>query len=113
MVRNEKLVHPEWVILLVKINHLLLTTNSAVNIILYSYKVPSLSHQFIQIIHLFKSEYHPNQRRGLCVCNYLWHKEHSYRRQFGTSVRFSTFDQLQHIFYNSLIVMSQMGLFCA
>ena len=50
MVRNEKLVHPEWVILLVKINHLLLTTNSAVNIILYSYKVPSLSHQFIKII---------------------------------------------------------------
>ena len=63
--------------------------------------------------HSFKSEYHLNQRRGLCVCNYLWHKEHSYRRQFGTSVRFSTFDQLQHIFYNSLIVMSQMGLFCA
>ena len=39
MVRKEKLVHPEWVILLVKINHLLLTINSAVNIILYSYKV--------------------------------------------------------------------------
>ena len=39
MVRNEELVHPEWVMLLVKINHLLLTINSAVNILLYSYKV--------------------------------------------------------------------------
>ena len=39
MVRNEDLVHPEWVMLLVKINHLLLTINSAVNILLYSYKV--------------------------------------------------------------------------
>ena len=42
MVRNGsefELVHPDWVMLLVKINHLLLTINSAVNIILYSYKV--------------------------------------------------------------------------
>ena len=42
MVRNEDLVHPEWVMLLVKINHLLLTINSAVNILLYSYKVAGL-----------------------------------------------------------------------
>ena len=38
------LVHPDWVMLLVKINHLLLTINSAVNIILYSYKVLILAY---------------------------------------------------------------------
>ena len=47
MVRNgseSDLVHPDWVMLLVKINHLLLTINSAVNIILYSYKVLILAY---------------------------------------------------------------------
>jgi hypothetical protein len=40
MVRHGRLKeHPGWVMILVKINHLLLTINSAANIIIYSYKV--------------------------------------------------------------------------
>ena len=31
--------HPLWVMLMVKVNHLLLTINSAANIIIYSIKV--------------------------------------------------------------------------
>jgi hypothetical protein len=43
MVRHGELTeHPDWVMLLVKINHLLLTINSATNIIIYSYKVTKL-----------------------------------------------------------------------
>jgi len=39
MVRFGKLSeHPEWIMLLVKVNHLLLTINSATNIVIYSYK---------------------------------------------------------------------------
>ena len=39
MVRHGERVHPTWVMMLVKVNHLLLTINSATNILLYSYKV--------------------------------------------------------------------------
>ena len=39
MVRHGERVHPMWVMILVKVNHLLLTINSATNILLYSYKV--------------------------------------------------------------------------
>ena len=35
--------HPAWVMILVKVNHVLLTINSATNIVIYSYKV----HQFV------------------------------------------------------------------
>ena len=31
--------HPAWVMILVKVNHVLLTINSATNIVIYSYKV--------------------------------------------------------------------------
>ena len=31
--------HPAWILILVKVNHLLLAINSAVNILIYSYKV--------------------------------------------------------------------------
>ena len=40
MVRYGELKEPPaWVMMLVKINHLLLTVNSAANILIYSYKV--------------------------------------------------------------------------
>ena len=40
MVQSGELTeHPAWVMLLVKVNHLLLTINSAANILIYSYKV--------------------------------------------------------------------------
>ena len=39
MVRHGEIEPPVWVMMLVKINHLLLTVNSAANILIYSYKV--------------------------------------------------------------------------
>ena len=35
--------HPAWVMILVKVNHVLLTINSATNIVIYSYKVQQWS----------------------------------------------------------------------
>jgi hypothetical protein len=38
--------HPLWVMLMVKVNHLLLTINSAANILIYSIKVELVTHVF-------------------------------------------------------------------
>ena len=55
MVRHGERVHPTWVMMLVKVNHLLLTINSATNILLYSYKVEDFEHKgrlYLQISHI-------------------------------------------------------------
>ena len=58
MVRHGERVHPMWVMILVKVNHLLLTINSATNILLYSYKV-SYSFFFCPCFLLMKVNHPP------------------------------------------------------
>ena len=55
MVRHGERVHPTWVMMLVKVNHLLLTINSATNILLYSYKVRYFGNKTEVFLHILKT----------------------------------------------------------
>ena len=98
MVRHGERVHPMWVMILVKVNHLLLTINSATNILLYSYKV-SYSFFFCPCFLLMKVNHPPFTINSNILL---------YSYKVGLQCFSGSFWELLEIFdYSSMLLQSQ------